>query len=58
LNGVQQGVAGCATNTTYTNLNGQAANGLVIAVRGQNNDTYTDAMTITYTVSVNPFDFL
>jgi len=53
LNGVQQGVAGCATNTTYTNLNGQAANGLVVAVRGQENDAYSDPMTITYTVSLN-----
>jgi hypothetical protein len=53
LNGVQQGVAGCATNTTYTNLNGQAANGLVVAVRGQDNDAYADNMTITYTVTLN-----
>ena len=53
LNGVQQGVAGCATNTTYTNLNGQAANGLVVAVRGQDNDAYGDAMTITYTVTLS-----
>ena len=53
LNGVQQGVAGCATNTTYTNLNGQAANGLVVAVRGQDNDLVADFMTITYTVSLN-----
>jgi hypothetical protein len=53
LNGVQQGVAGCATNTTYTNLNGQAANGLVVAVRGQDNDAFGDLMTITYTVSLN-----
>jgi hypothetical protein len=53
LNGVQQGVAGCATNTTYTNLNGQDANGLVVAVIGQDNDDYGDAMTITYTVTLN-----
>jgi len=53
LNGVQQGVAGCATNTTYTNLNGQAANGLVVAVRGQDNDFFGDFMTVTYTVTLN-----
>ncbi len=53
INGVQQGAAGCATNTTYTNFNGQAANGLVIAVRGQDNDAWGDAMTITYTVSLS-----
>ena len=55
INGAQQGAAGCVTNTTYTNFNGQAANGLVIAVRGQDNDAYApgDAMTITYTVTLN-----
>ena len=53
INGVQQGAAGCATNTTYTNFNGQVANGLVIAVRGQDNDAWGDAMTITYTVSLS-----
>ena len=53
LNGVQQGVAGCAASTIYTNLNGQAANGLVVAVRGQDNDAWGDAMTITYTVSLS-----
>jgi hypothetical protein len=55
INGVQQGVAGCAGSTSYSNFNGQAANGLVIAVRGQDNDAYApgDAMTITYTVSLN-----
>ena len=53
INGVQQGVAGCATNTTYTNFNGQAANGLVIAVRGQDNDAWGDAMTISYTVTLS-----
>ena len=53
LNGVQQGAAGCAGSTTYTNLNGQAANGLVVAVRGQDNDGWGDAMTITYTVTLN-----
>jgi hypothetical protein len=53
LNGVQQGVAGCAASTSYSNLNGQAANGLVVAVRGQDNDVYADAMTITYTVTLN-----
>ena len=55
INGVQQGVAGCTGSTSYSNFNGQAANGLVIAVRGQDNDAYApgDAMTITYTVTLN-----
>jgi gliding motility-associated-like protein len=53
INNVQQGAAGCAGITTYTNFNGQAANGLNIKVKGQDNDAWGDFMTITYTVTLN-----
>lgn len=55
INNAQQGAAGCTGTTTYTNFNGQAANGLQIKVRGQDNDAYPpgDFMTITYTVTLN-----
>jgi hypothetical protein len=53
INNAQQGVAGCTGSTSYTNFNGQAANGLVISVKGQDNDAWADNMSIAYNVTLN-----
>jgi hypothetical protein len=53
INNAQQGVAGCAGTTSYSNFNGQAANGLVVRVQCQDNDVYADYATVTFNVTVN-----
>jgi hypothetical protein len=58
INGVQQGVAGCAGVISYSNFNGQSANGLLISVRCQDNDAWADAATITYTATITYSNYL
>ncbi|MDP5041971.1 MAG: T9SS type A sorting domain-containing protein [Crocinitomicaceae bacterium] len=53
INNAQQGVAGCTGTASYSNFNGQAANGLVISVKGQDNDAWGDNMSIAYNVTLN-----
>jgi hypothetical protein len=52
INNAQQGVAGCSGSTNYTNFNGQAANGLVVSIKGQDNDAWGDNMSISFNVTL------
>jgi hypothetical protein len=52
INGVQQGSAGCTGTTSYSNLNGQLANGLVISLKIQDNDS-PDYTTVTFNATLN-----